>query len=152
MAKHAEQRFLPYSPAQMYDLVADVDKYPEFLPWCVGARVRKRQGNEILADLMIGFAIYRERFTSKVTLAPPDEIRTEYTEGPFRYLQNRWRFIEQDGGCVIDFYVEFEFKSKILQKVIAGFFEEAVRRMVAAFEARARTLYGPPASNTVSAS
>jgi coenzyme Q-binding protein COQ10 len=153
MAKHTDRRFLPYTPAQMYNLVADVERYPEFLPWCVGARIRKRLEREILADLMIGFTIYRERFTSKVTLNPPGEILTEYTEGPFRYLKNRWSFEPHDGGCMVDFYVDFEFKSKILQTVITGFFEEAVRRMVAAFEARAKSLYGaPPASKAPSAS
>jgi coenzyme Q-binding protein COQ10 len=142
MAKHAERRFLPYTPEQMFALVADVEKYPEFLPWCVGARIRQRRGDEILADLMIGFKIYRERFTSRVLLSAPQDIRASYSEGPFKYLENRWQFIPEPGGCIIDFFVEFEFKSKLLQSLISSLFEEAVRRMVAAFEGRAAALYG----------
>ncbi len=127
----------------MFDLVADIDKYPEFLPWCVGARIRRREGNEVVADLAIGFKMYRERFTSHVVLTRPDRIHVTYSDGPFRYLNNEWRFTPtEDGGCLIDFYVDFEFKSKLLQHVIEMLFNEAVKRMVAAFEARARKLYG----------
>jgi coenzyme Q-binding protein COQ10 len=142
MSKHSERRFLPYSQKQLFDLVADIERYPEFLPWCVGARVRSRSETQVVADLMIGFKIYRERFTSRVTLTAPDKIRATYEEGPFKYLENRWQFIPHEEGCMIDFYVDFEFKSKLLQKVIATLFEEAVHRMVAAFEARAKQLYG----------
>jgi len=143
MAEHSEQRLLAYSQAQMFDLVADIDKYPEFLPWCVGARIRRREGNEVVADLAIGFKMYRERFTSHVVLTRPDRIHVTYSDGPFRYLNNEWRFTPtEDGGCLIDFYVDFEFKSKLLQHVIEMLFNEAVKRMVAAFEARARKLYG----------
>jgi coenzyme Q-binding protein COQ10 len=142
MSKHAERRFLPYTQQQLYDLVADVEKYPQFLPWCVGARIRSRTDSQVVADLMIGFKIYRERFTSRVTLKPPGEIHASYEDGPFKYLENRWQFIPHEEGCIIDFFVDFEFKSKILQKVIAALFEEAVHRMVAAFETRAKQLYG----------
>ncbi|RMD61099.1 MAG: type II toxin-antitoxin system RatA family toxin [Alphaproteobacteria bacterium] len=144
MPTHAEKRFLPYTPKQLFDLVADVERYPEFLPWCVGARIRQRTGDTIVADLVIGFKMFRERFTSRVKL---DEARyridVTYTEGPFRYLNNHWVFEPHPGGCVIDFYVDFEFRSRILQRVIEALFSEAVRRMVGAFEARARALYGP---------
>ncbi len=143
MAKHAERRLLPYTQQQLFDLVADIEKYPEFLPWCIGSRIRSKHGNEIVADLMIGFKIYRERFTSRVLLSAPDRITVTYSEGPFRYLENVWRFEPTaDGGCIVDFYVDFEFKSKMLQRLIEMLFSEAVRRMVAAFEGRARTLYG----------
>jgi coenzyme Q-binding protein COQ10 len=143
MAKHAEQRLLPYTPAQLFDLVADIERYPEFLPWCVGARIRSREGNQIKADLAIGFKMYRERFTSVVDLAPPGRIDVTYTDGPFRYLDNHWKFeAGPNGGCILDFYVDFEFKSMLLQRVIEVLFHEAVRRMVAAFESRARQLYG----------
>jgi len=143
MPTHAEKRVLPYTPEQMYDLVADIEKYPEFLPWCLAARIRKREGNVVYADLIIGFKMIRERFTSRVTLSPPDRIDVSYTEGPFSYLNNHWIFITtEDGGCLIDFYVDFEFKSKMLQKIIGVLFNEAVRRMVTAFETRARQLYG----------
>ena len=143
MPTHAEKRAVPFSPQQLFDLVADVQRYPEFLPWCVGARIRKREGALIVADLIIGYKMIRERFTSRVTLSPEqNRIDVEYADGPFKYLNNHWVFEPQEGGCVIDFYVDFEFKSRMLQKIIEVFFNEAVRRMVAAFEARAYELYG----------
>lgn len=144
MPTHAERRFLPYSPKQLYDLVADVERYPEFLPWCIAARIREQGGDRIVADLVIGFKMFRERFTSRVRLNP-DALRIDvaYTEGPFKYLTNHWVFEAHPDGCTIDFYVDFEFRSRLLQKVVAVLFEEAVRRMVGAFEARARDLYGP---------
>ncbi len=142
MPTHAEQRLLPYTPEQLFALVADIERYPEFLPWCVGARIRERRPNEIVADLIIGFRMFRERFTSRVTLDPPRRIDVAYTEGPFRYLNNHWIFEPAPGGCRVDFFVDFEFKSRVLQKVIEVLFGEAVRRMVAAFERRAEQLYG----------
>lgn len=145
MPTHAERRLLPYTPEQLFDLVADVERYPEFLPWCMGARIRERQGDTITADLLIGFKMVRERFTSRVVLQPPRRIDVSYAEGPFRYLNNHWEFIPQrDGKCLIDFYVDFEFRSRMLQKIIGVLFNEAVKRMVGAFEARARRLYGAP--------
>jgi len=145
MPTHAEQRRLPYSAKQLFDLVADVERYPEFLPWCVGARIRERTEKLLVADLLIGFRMVRERFTSRVVLSPYDRIDVAYSEGPFRYLTNHWVFQPQpDGGCVIDFFVDFEFRSRLLQKVIEMLFNEAVKRMVSAFEARARQLYGAP--------
>lgn len=144
MPTHAEQRVLPYTPEQLFGLVADVERYPEFLPWCVGARIRERRPDLITADLIIGFKMFRERFTSKVALAPPRRIDVAYTDGPFRYLNNHWIFERVSGGCRIDFFVDFEFKSRLLQRVIEMLFHEAVRRMVAAFEGRARQLYGEP--------
>lgn len=144
MPTHAEKRIVPYSPDQMYALVADVETYPDFLPWCVGARIKKREGNVFFADLMIGYKLIRERFTSRVELHPEARrIDVTYTDGPFRYLNNHWAFIAQgDGGCLIDFYVDFEFKNLVLQRVMGLFFNEAVRRMVQAFEDRAKVLYG----------
>jgi len=145
MATHAERRKLPYTAEQLFDLVADVERYPEFLPWCVGARIRERRDNTIVADLLIGFRMIRERFTSKVVLDRPRRIDVAYSEGPFKYLQNRWIFEpQQDGGCIIDFHVDFEFRSRVLQKIIEVLFSEAIRRMVSAFEGRARSLYGDP--------
>lgn len=143
MPTHAEKRVVPYTPDQMYALVAGVDRYPEFLPWCVGARIKKREGNTFWADLMIGYKMIRERFTSRVELH--DEamrIDVTYSDGPFRYLNNHWHFLEDESGCLIDFYVDFEFKNVVLQRVMGLFFNEAVRRMVQAFEDRAKVLYG----------
>src|SRR5690606_18480072 len=139
------KRHLPYRPEQLFDLVADVERYPEFLPWCIGARIRNRSENVIVADLMIGLRMIRERFTRRVTL-DREKLRIDvaYTEGPFKYLDNHWVF-EPDGhgGTNLDFYVDFEFRSVILQKLIGVVFHEAVKRMVGAFEARAKELYGP---------
>ena len=142
MPTHAERRFLPYTPAQLFDLVADVERYPEFLPWCIAARVRSREGNVLVADLVIGFKMIREKFTSRVTLSPPTRVDVAYTHGPLRYLNNHWIFEAAPGGCVIDFYVDFEFRSVVLQKIIGALFGEAVKRMVNAFETRASKLYG----------
>jgi coenzyme Q-binding protein COQ10 len=146
MPTHAEKRVLGYSPKQLFDLVADIERYPEFLPWCLNARIRKREGDVVIADLVIGFKMFRERFTSRVALQPERRrIDVTYSEGPFRYLNNHWVFEDHPQGCAIDFYVDFEFHSRLLQKAIQPLFSEAVRRMVSAFEGRARTLYGPPA-------
>ena len=145
MPTHAEKKFLPYTADQMFHLVADIERYPEFLPWCIGARIRKRVDNVVYADLMIGFKMVRERFTSKVVLSPPGRVDVTYAEGPFQYLSNHWIFEPAPGGCSIDFFVDFEFKSKVLQKIITALFSEAVRRMVSAFETRAQALYGPGA-------
>ena len=143
MPTHAEQRHLPYSQKQLFDLVAAVDRYPEFLPWCSAARITGRDGATFHADLVVRFKMFQERFASRVTLHPPSLIDVEYVNGPFRYLNNHWRFIEaEDGGAVIDFYVDFEFRSRMLQRLIGLLFNEAVSRMVGAFETRARQLYG----------
>jgi coenzyme Q-binding protein COQ10 len=143
MPTHAEHRYLPYRQKELFELVAAVERYPEFLPWCTAARITRRNGSVFHADLVVRFKVFQERFVSKVTLHPPALIDVEYVNGPFRYLNNHWRFIEaEDGGCTIDFYVDFEFRSKVLQKLIGLLFNEAVSRMVSAFEARARQLYG----------
>ena len=152
MPTHAERRLLPYSQEQLFDLVADVERYPEFLPWCLGVRIRERTPTSITADLLIGFKMVRERFTSRVQLDRAQRIDVSYTEGPFRYLNNHWEFIPRPGGgCVIDFYVDFEFRSRVLQKIIEVLFNEAVKRMVGAFESRARRLYGTPDAAGVAA-
>nr|WP_281413078.1 type II toxin-antitoxin system RatA family toxin [Marivibrio halodurans] len=134
---------MPYGPDQMFELVADVGRYPEFLPWCRGARVRERTDTLVVADLIVGFKGITERFTSRVSLDRANRsIDVEYQDGPFKYLENHWEFHEREGGCLVDFYVDFEFRSRFLQTMIGAVFTEAVRRMVNAFEARARQLYG----------
>jgi len=144
MSTHAEKRVLPYRPDQLFDLVAEVERYPEFLPWCLGARIRSRKDNVIIADLIIGFRGIRESFTSRVTLNRPNmRIDVAYLDGPFRYLNNHWIFTPMpDDACEIDFFVDFEFRSRILQRLMGLLFNEAVRRMVSAFEARAADLFG----------
>jgi coenzyme Q-binding protein COQ10 len=148
MPTHAEKCVVPYSREQMFDLVADVERYPDFLPWCVACRIRRRERHGVfVADLVIGFKMIRERFTSRVTLDRPRRIDVRYDEGPFRYLTNHWVFeANPDGTCTIDFYIDFEFRSKTLQKLIGKLFNEAVLRMVNAFLKRADALYGhrPP--------
>jgi coenzyme Q-binding protein COQ10 len=151
MPSHSETRTLPYSAQQMYDLVADVARYPEFLPWTAAARIRSRkeEGDHevMLADLVVSFKVFRERFGSRVTLWPArSRIDTEYIEGPFKHLHSRWEFRDVDGGgSEVHFEVDFEFRNILLQKAAGLFFFEAMQRIVRAFEARAHQLYGAPA-------
>lgn len=147
MPTHSDTRNLPYSPAQMYDLVADVARYPEFLPWCAAARIRKTYeagaARVLEAELVISFKVFRERFGSRVTLWPEARrIETEYIDGPFKYLKSEWNFTEAEDGSTVSFNVDFEFRNIILQKVIGVVFNEAMQRIVRAFEARAHALYG----------
>jgi coenzyme Q-binding protein COQ10 len=144
MPTHAEKQILPYSQEQLFDLVADIDKYPRFLPWCVAARVRERTEHQLLSDLTIGFGPFRESFTSRVTLDRPRRVIVTYENGPFRYLNNQWDFARHERGTEVSFFVDFEFRSRILQSAIGVVFKEAVRRMVNAFRKRARDVYGPP--------
>ncbi len=142
MPRHEERRALPYGPDKLFDLVADVDRYPEFLPWCTACRIRQRSEEVVVADLIIGFKGITERFTSRVKLDRANSrIDVEYERGPFKYLKNRWIFEEVEGGCVVDFYVDFEFRSRILEGLIGLVFTEAVKKMVSAFETRADDLY-----------
>lgn len=153
MPKHSENRVMPYSAAQMYALVADVARYPEFLPWNSAARIRARKpgerpGTEVLeADLVISFKVFREKFGSRVVLDPGlHRVDTEYLDGPFKFLRSWWQFTDRAaGGCEVAFFVDFEFRNAILQGVIGVVFDEAMRRIVKAFEDRARALYGAAA-------
>ena len=144
MPTHAERRIVPYTQEQLFDLVADVGSYPRFLPWCVGSRVRSRTETLLVSDLTIGFGPFRETFTSRVTLDRPKRVMVRYENGPFRYLNNQWDFAAHQGGTEVAFFVDFEFRSRILQAAIGVVFNEAVRRMVNAFRKRARDVYGPP--------
>jgi coenzyme Q-binding protein COQ10 len=141
---HSEQRVLPHKPEQLFDLVADVGRYPEFLPWCVAARVLEQDETKLRAELAIGFKGIRERFISRVALDRPNRrIDVEYEKGPFKYLVNHWKFEPADGGkCRLDFDIKFEFRSRLLEMLMGRLFDEAVRRMVRAFEDRADALYG----------
>lgn len=146
MPTHSETRPLPYSAQQMYDLVADVGAYPEFLPWCAAARVRKvtpmGESRLMEADLVISFKVFRERFGSRVVLWPGrKKIDTEYLDGPFKYMKSNWAFTETPTGCDVSFHVDFEFRNAILQGIIGLVFNEAMQRIVRAFEARAAELY-----------
>jgi coenzyme Q-binding protein COQ10 len=157
MSIYREKRFLPYTPAQLFELVAAVDQYPKFLPWCLAARIRSTETLEgtpqkalMMADLVIGFRMIRERYMSRVTLQPPQRIDVKHVKGPFRYLNNHWIFEpvassakRPAGGTMLTFHIEFEFRSMLLQSLMSVLFDDAARRMVAAFEARAKRLYGP---------
>jgi coenzyme Q-binding protein COQ10 len=144
MPTHAEKRILRYTPEQVFDMVADVRRYPEFLPWCVGARIITKTETELTADLTIGFKMFRETFRSNVTLDRPNAVTVRYLNGPFRYLNNHWKLTAVPQGTEVDFFVDFEFRSRLLQTVIGTVFNEAVRLMVRAFERRAMQLYGRP--------
>ncbi len=151
MPHHRENRQLPYRADQIYDLVADVAKYPEVLPWTAAARIRSREplpergeGAEVMeADLVISFKVFREKFGSRVVLIPTENrIETDYLDGPFKYLHSFWQIEPEGDGCRVTFEVDFEFRNAMLQRVIGLVFNEAMRRVVGAFEARARQLYG----------
>jgi len=147
MPAHSETKMLPYSAAQMYDLVADVANYPKFLPWTAAARIRSTsdQGDHtvMLADLVISFKVFREKFGSRVVLWPAKkQIDTAYIDGPFKHLESCWTFRDVDAGCEVTFEVDFEFKNRLLQGAAGMFFNEAMQRVVRSFEARADSLYG----------
>ena len=144
MHRHAETRRLPFTAEQMFDLVADIERYPEFLPWCVAARVRPRGENELEAELVVGHGPLREKFVTRDVLDRPHSIEVSYLRGPFRHLHNSWVFAPAEGGSTVSFEVEFEFRSRLFERLMGRFFGEAVRRMVAAFERRARDIYGKP--------
>ena len=142
MPSHHERRELPHSAAQMYDLVADVRRYPEFLPWVSAIRVRQDSDAEMLADMIVGFKSLRETFSSQVIKIPKSEIVVNYLDGPLKYLHNRWLFEDQpSGGSVVDFTVEFAFRNSIFEALAGQFFDSALRKMTGAFVARADKLY-----------
>ena len=140
---HHETRVVPYTADQMFELVADVARYPEFLPWITAARIKSRSGDVFTADVLVGFKTFREKFTSRVTLdRPAYAILAEYIEGPFKHLTNRWHFEPADGSCTVDFDIDFAFKMRLLEQLIGALFDRAVMKMTDAFEKRAHTLYG----------
>jgi coenzyme Q-binding protein COQ10 len=147
-----EVRRLPYSAEQMYDLVADVARYAEFLPWVVGTRVRSDSETEMIADLLVGFNALREKFTSRVIKDRPRRIEVIYIDGPMRDLDNVWLFHPlEDGGCEIEFQVDFTFRNAVFEALAGQYFDRAFRKMVEAFEKRADKLYGSSNSSAVSA-
>lgn len=151
MPKHSETRHLPYTPEQMFDLVADVARYPEFLPWISAMRVRSDTPTETVADMIVGFKGLRETFTSRVTKARPESIDVEYLDGPLKYLRNNWRFRPEEQGCAVDFTVDFAFKNRVFEMLAGQVFGTALRRMIGAFEDRAARLYGSNSSSANSA-
>ncbi|WP_404339253.1 type II toxin-antitoxin system RatA family toxin [Sphingomonas sp. MMS12-HWE2-04] len=143
MPKHSETRALPYTPEQMFDLVADVARYPEFLPWVSAIRVRTNSETEMVADMIVGFKGLRETFTSKVAKERPDHVRVDYIDGPLKHLNNDWKFrSDGKGGCLVDFCVDFAFKNRVFEMLAGQVFDRALRKMINAFEERAARLYG----------
>lgn len=144
MPQHFEQRQLPYSQEQLFALVADIERYPEFLPWCLGARICEHKRNELTADLVVGYKSFHEKFTSLVTLKPSTLISIKYGGGPLKHLNNEWRFMPGDTShsCNLAFYVDFSMKSAFFGRIMDLFFDQAFRKMVGAFEKRAADLYG----------
>jgi len=148
----AETRHLPWSPEQMFDLVADVQRYGEFLPWVVGTRVRSDTGTEMVADMLVGFSALREKFTSKVRKDRPGTITVEYLDGPMKNLSNVWRFASDgQGGCRIEFVCDFAFRNALFERLAGQYLDRAFRKMVGAFETRAAALYGADGNKSSSA-
>jgi coenzyme Q-binding protein COQ10 len=152
MSRHSETKDLPYTPEQLFDLVADVEHYDEFLPWVVAVRLRSSSEKETVADLIVGFNAFKERFTSRVIKERPERICVDYVEGPLKYLHNEWRFERAaDGGTIVHFSVDFAFKSRLFEALAGTMFDRALRRMTGAFEQRAAALYGSSNSSAQSA-
>ncbi|QIK77592.1 type II toxin-antitoxin system RatA family toxin [Sphingomonas piscis] len=152
MPRHSETRHLPYTPEQLFDMVADVGRYDEFLPWVVAVRIRSSNETETVADLVVGFNAFKERFTSRVTKERAHRILVDYIEGPLKYLKNEWRFeAATEGGTNVFFSVDFAFKSRLFETLAGQMFDRALRRMTGAFEARAAELYGSNRSSAQSA-
>jgi coenzyme Q-binding protein COQ10 len=151
MPRHSETRHLPYSPEQLFAMVADIEKYDEFLPWVVAVRVRSSSDTETLADLIVGFNAFKERFTSKVVKEKPRKICVDYIEGPLKFLHNEWDFEPASGGTNVHFSVDFAFKSRLFESLAGAMFDRALRRMTQAFEQRAAALYGINKSSAQSA-
>ncbi|MDQ3077717.1 MAG: type II toxin-antitoxin system RatA family toxin [Pseudomonadota bacterium] len=152
MPRHSETKHLPYTPEQLFDLVADVERYDEFLPWVVAVRVTSSSETETVADLVVGFNAFKERFTSRIAKQRPSRIVVDYLEGPLKYLKNEWRFEpDADGGTEVHFSVDFAFKSRLFETLAGAMFDRALRRMTGAFEQRAAALYGMSKSSAQSA-
>ncbi len=149
MPTFATRRIVPFSARQMFDLVADIERYPEFLPMCTGLRVISRkptpQGEELVARMSVGYKAIRESFTTRVTLVPDDmRVDVAYLDGPFSHLENRWRFVDLAQGSEIDFYITYQFRSAMLGMVVGAVFDQAFRKFAEAFETRAGHVYGMP--------
>lgn len=152
MPRHSEKRFLPYTPEQLFELVADVGHYQDFLPWVAATRIREDSETEMVADLIVGFKALKETFTSRVKKRRPAEIEIDYVEGPLKFLHNHWKFRAVPGGTEVDFCVDFAFRNRIFEALAGQMFDRALRRMIGAFEERAAVLYGAGESGSSSSS
>jgi coenzyme Q-binding protein COQ10 len=142
------QHRVPYSPREMFDIVADVERYPEFLPLCDALRIKSRTetaaGTDLTASMTVGYKAIRESFTTRVTLDPnAPKIVVDYVDGPFSHLRNEWKFMPAKNGSEIDFFIDYAFRSPMLGLIVGAAFDKAVRSYTTAFEARARAVYGP---------
>jgi coenzyme Q-binding protein COQ10 len=151
MPRHTEKRFLPYTPEQLFDLVADVGSYQHFLPWVAATRIREDDETGMVADLIVGFGALKETFTSRVKKDRPRQIDIDYVDGPLKYLHNHWKFRAVPGGTEVDFCVDFAFRNRIFEALAGQMFDRALRKMIGAFEARAAVLYGAGGSSSSSA-
>lgn len=145
MPVHSDIRYLPFSQDKVFEIILDVAQYPNFLPWCVAARLYNQQENRFDADLIIGFKMFKERFTSRVSYERSSKIHVEYIKGPLKYLHNHWTLTPHEGGTKLEFHVDFAFKNPIFQKLVGHLFEEAVFKMVMAFETRVEQQLGQKA-------
>lgn len=153
MPKHEETRHLPYTPEQMFDLVADVQSYEAFLPWVNAIRVRSDSATEMVADMVVGFKGLSESFTSRVHKERPHRVHVDYLDGPLKHLSNDWRFRpDGKGGVLVDFEVDFAFKNKLFEMIAGQMFDKALRKMIGAFETRAAELYGSSGSGNSNSS
>jgi coenzyme Q-binding protein COQ10 len=152
MPRHSEKRTLPFTPEQLFDLVSDVGRYQEFLPWVAATRIRSSSETEMTADLVVGFRALKETFTSRARMIRPREIEIDYIEGPLKYLHNSWKFVPVPGGTEVDFCVDFAFRNRIFEALAGQMFDRALRRMIGAFEDRANALYGAAGSGSSSSS
>lgn len=150
MPRHTETRILPYTPEQLFDLVADVGRYQEFLPWVAATRIRENSKDAMVADLVVGFKALKETFTSKVHKTRPCEIEIDYVEGPLKFLHNSWKFKAVPEGTEVDFCVDFAFKNRIFEALAGQMFDRALRRMIGAFEERAAQLYASESGSSSS--
>lgn len=141
MPAHHEKRVLPYTSEQLFDLVMDIEKYPEFLPWCLSSRINTKSKSDLSADVVVGYKMFRETFSSRVHFKRAKEIEVEYLKGPMRHLHNQWSFKDVRGGCEVDFNVEFTMRSRFFEVLVDQFFHRALAKMINAFEVRAAEIY-----------
>jgi coenzyme Q-binding protein COQ10 len=151
MPHHHERKALPFTAAQMYDLVTDVGSYNQFLPWVSAVRIRSDSDTEMLADLVVGFKALKETFSSRVLKTPKSKVIVDYLDGPMRHLNNQWLFEETDTGCIVDFTVDFAFQNRLFEALAGQYFSTALRKMTDAFIKRAEELYGVDGKSSSSA-
>lgn len=149
MPTHSENRVLPFSAGQMFDLVLDVAKYPDFLPWCVATRVKScdtGENGQMVADMAVGFKLMQERYTSRITFERPTHIHVTDIGGPFKHLETDWLFHARADGCEVEFHIDFAFSSKLLESVMGKVFTDAAHKMMQAFVTRAEAIYAEAAA------